>query len=142
MQNLNIYISEKLKLNKSSKNELDFPVKLELWVQVDDIYRMKDHLHDYSNIIKFGISKKQRGVNNFYLYSIEVENKEDLLSLLIYCYFNNRSLTPKQEEIFDSMKVAEEYIENYKDLEEYINSYTKQEYQEALDKIRKLYNML
>lgn len=139
MQNLNIYILEKLKLNKSSRNELDFPVKLELWVQVDDIYRMKDHLHDYSNIIRFGISKKQRGVNNFYLYSIEVENKEDLLSLLIYCYFNNSSLTPKQEEIFDSMKVAEEYIENYKDLEEYINSYTKQEYQEALDKIRKLY---
>ena len=139
MQNLNIYISEKLKLNKGTDTELDFPVKLELWSPVGDIYRMRDHLHDCSNIIRFGISKKQRGVNNFTLYSIEVENKEDLLNLLIYCYFNS-SLTAEQEETFDSMKAAEEYIENYNELKEYIDSYTKQQYQDALHEIQKLYS--
>jgi len=139
MQNLNIYILEKLKLNKDVEAEkLSFPVKLELWTKVDNIYEMRDHIHDLSNIVRFGISKKQKDDNNSTLYSIEVENKEDLLNLFIYCYYNC-PLTAEQDENFEGMKVAKEYIENYYDLEEYINSYTKKQYQEALDEIRKLY---
>ncbi len=145
MKKINTYILEKLKINKDTKFELEFPVSVELWFPEPNIYKMRDWLHDYSNIIRFRISNKKE-TDKFLrnLYSVEVENKEDLLSLFIFCYhlfcyqynvcyYNNKNKK------FDSMDEVKDSIKNYDDLKNYINSFTKEEYQKALDKQVKLY---
>lgn len=140
MKQISNYILEKLKLDKDTNVcPLEFPVKIGFWSNYESIYQMRDVLHDYSNIIRFGITDtKQHGVNGYKLYSIEVENEKDLLSLLIFCYFYSVN---REEQLrnFKGMNIVEDFIENYKDIEDYIKYFSNAEYQDALDEIIKLH---
>jgi len=140
MKQISNYILEKLKLDKDTNVcPLEFPVNVGFWSTYDSIYQMRDILHDYSNIIRFGITDtKQHGVNGYKLYSIEVENEKDLLSLLIFCYFYSVN---REEQLrnFKGMNIVEDFIENYKDIEDYIKYFSNAEYQDALDEIIKLH---
>lgn len=141
MINLNTYIIEKLKIDKDTKVELKFPVNVEIWHSSKDIYKVRDIFHDYSNIVRFGITDKKEKdeSNDLYLYSIEVENRKDLLSLLIFCY-HIFVIDDYKAEHFCRMdeEGVKERIKNYDEIEDYIDSYTNKEYQEALDNVLKL----
>lgn len=145
MKSFNTYIIEKLKINKDTKFELDFPVSVEMWFPEPDIYNMRDWLHDYSNIIRFGITnKKETDKILGSLYSVEVENKKDLLSLFIFCYhyyvcYCDDAWSDIQKKKFSGMDKVKDQIKNYDDLKNYINSFTKEEYQKALDEQDKIY---
>jgi len=141
MKSFNTYIIEKLKINKDTKVELKFPVHVEFWYPTKDIYRMRDTIHDYSNIVRFGITDKKRKKESedLYLFSVEIENKEDLLRLFVFFYYLF---------VIDDYKAAhfsgmneegiKERIENYDEIEDYIDSFSNEEYKDEFDKLLEL----
>ena len=138
MKSFNSYIIEKLKINKDTKVDLKFPVHIEFWYPIKDIYRMRDTIHDYSNVVRFGITdkKEKKESEDLYLFSVEIENKEDLLRLFVFFYYLF-VIDDDKAKNFSGMdeEGIKERIENYDEIEDYMDSFSTEEYKDELDKL-------
>jgi len=136
MNNLSTYIIEKLHLNKNietSLNDKEYNTHIDMWFASDNIYRVRDYVHDNTNAIRFGISKIKADGDNT-LYKIEVENRHDFLHIIILVLKFIYNFNNYKDNIKDIEKERWEcYLDNFKEIKELIYTFSNKEIKDAYD---------
>jgi len=143
MKELNNYIIEKLHIDKNTKiNAGNFPINVEIWSTINNIYTVRDMIKEYTtDIIRFGVKGLQKENDAGYkLYSImEIETLEALLDLCVFI------IEYEYGEYEDNLKefkrlLKENLINNYDDIEEDINLITQSLLKNANKKLLDILN--
>ena len=134
MNNLSTYISEKLHLNKNietSLNDKEYNTHIDMWFGSDNIYRVRDYIHDNTNAVRFGISKiKEDGDDT--LYKIEVENRHDFLRIIILVLKFVYNFNDYKHNIKDIEKERWECcLNNFEEIKELIYTFSNKEVKDA-----------
>lgn len=126
MKEINLFINEKLKINKNSSNT-DYEKTYTIYVK-SSIYDEKHYLERLTNKCKINTDNIE--INEFehvgysYTYKITVYNKKDLLSLFIYIF---DSYSEETIHLLDDVNILDKYlnrgIKNYnKEWKEFLHS--------------------
>lgn len=128
MKKINIYIIEKLKIDKEVGRKLNFPIRIKFYSQCKSIYSLRDEINAFTDMKEFGLQDlKQNGANYYRLYEIEITNRNDLLWFFIHLYAMRTD-----KEIFAGTEVFEDDIENIDEIKNYIDNFTREEYQNRI----------
>ena len=145
MKELTSYIIEKLKINKDSKSNINYPVDLLLCIR-DSILETQDpkvfykFISNYINIdnrTEINFIEHQR-IDDRNVFSIKVEDEEmmqDLIAFLLVIYNIN--------DIDKIKNLTSYFIKNIKEISSYIEDFHNlKEFKEKYNKIYDLYNTL